>query len=530
MAQIQIDMFAVELGLSVLLQFESEGEIISVLADAGSKKYKVNKKLEDSIAINKEGKLRIDLMIGTHYDGDHLNGLIDIIESPDVEIGEAWMPPVANDAQTQFLTSEIETEDMLGIQFAGPDGDQILEDYLRFKAQTCHSACEFEHEFDDFEGIERSPEQLEIVRGFVSPRMQGDQKSESSDWDKLFQAHLDDAYRTLGASKVGHADLDIRSPNEFDEDDELLHSQTRLRHLRRDGRLRVDPFDSPFLQRGFEDGSEAKALAHIRVSAAKDAINAKSLAKVVKALKKRNIKTRYATIDDGKPRKFLWDPVARRFTSGPNSKAREPSLTLLGPSIGLVKKHWRSLPIGTYAYASFLKSVPIEKITPSNELSYIGVFECHGQRILVSGDAGCVDFMPTKNKPFHPKLIAQMDQLDIVQVAHHAGHNAHFYNCLLESKFNQQSAPAYLLLSHATDDKFRPSEIFSRFIEELGRDEHEVQLLFTSTPKEAKVRDIKHLIAPTVGPAETAGDVRLSFDSNSWNVKSHHVEVPWAAV
>ncbi len=528
MAQIQIDMFAVELGLSVLLQFETEGETISVLADAGSKKYKVNKKLEDSIAVNKEGKLRIDLMIGTHYDGDHLNGLVDIIENPDVEIGEAWMPPVANDAQPQFLTSELQNESMLGIQFAGEDGDQVLDDYLRYKAQTCHSSCVAEHDYDEIEGIVRSPDTSGIVLEVAMPFKRMDDDSDVYDWDRLFQAHLDDAYLTLGAKNIGHAELDIRSPNELDEDIEARFARRRFNYIQKDGRLNVDWLRRISRYRGDIGGVDPKSLAHIRISAARDAINAKSLAKVVKALRNRNIKTRYATINDGQPRKFFWDPVGRRFTPVQKFDANGPSFTLLGPSLGLVKKHWQSLPIGTYA--AFLKTVPIEKITPSNELSYIGIFEFYNQRILVSGDAGCVDFMTAKNRPFHPKLIEQFENLDIVQVAHHAGHNAHFYNCLLASGFVHQSSLAYLLLSHGTDDKFRPSEIFSRFIEELGKGDDQIQLLFTSTPKEPKVRDIKHLIAPTVGPALANGDVRLSFDGDNWSVQSHHVEVPLASV
>ncbi len=530
MEKIQVDMFAVELGLSVLLQFKSEDDTISVLADAGSKKYDVNEKLKNVIEAGTDGKLRIDLMIGTHYDSDHLNGLVDIICNPDIEIGKAWMPPVANDVRPHFPTSELQNEAMLGIQFAGEGGDRILDEYLRYKEQICLSAREVEHWYDESNRIDGSSDISETERKPDIPPKRREDESGDGEWDRLFQAHLEEAYRTLGVEKAGHADLDIRIPNELDEEIEMMFRRARFSIIKKNGQLHVDyqRIFSIYIN-GIDHRVGRKLFSHIRVSAAKDAINAKSLAKVVEALKKKKIKTCYKMIEDGQPLKFFWDANDRRFTPAQKSetvqksKANEPSFTLLGPSRGLVNKHWQILPTGTYS--AFLQTVPVKKITPSNELSYIGIFECYNQRILISGDAGCVDFMPAKDQPFHPKLIDQLKKLDIVQVAHHAGHNAHFYNCLLKSEFVCQSSLAYLLLSHRAYDRVRPSDIFSEFIQKLGKDKDKVQLLFTSTPCESKVHDIKDLIAGTVGPAKCSGDVRLIFDCAKWHVKSHHVEV-----
>ncbi len=537
MEKIQVDMFAVKLGLSVLLQFKSEGKTVSVLADAGSKKYKVNKKLKGAIEARTDGKLRIDLMIGTHYDSDHLNGLVDIINNPDIEIGEAWMPPVANDTRPYFPPSELQNEAMLGIQFAGKDGDQILDEYLRYKLQTCLSAREFEHKYDESKEIVKLSDISEtVLKSDIPPKGSEDEsdgdESGDDEWDRLFQAHLEDAYRTLGMEKVGHADLDIRIPDEFDEEIEMIFWLGRFIFIKRNGQLDADRLRGIFPDRtGKNNGAVSKLFAHMRVSAAKDGINANSLAKVVEALEKRKIKTCYKMIEDGEPSKFLWDAGGRRFTlvqkseAVQKSKANKPSFTLLGPSRGLVKKHWHKLPIGTYsAYLTYLQ---VKEITPSNELSYIGVFECHNQRILISGDAGCVDFIipPAKARKFYPKLIKQLEKLDIVQVAHHGGHNAYFYHSLRESGFVCQSSLAYLLLSHGTYDKHRPSDIFSEFIKELEKGKGKVQLLFTSKPLKSKVHGIKHLIADRVGPTQGKGDVRLSFDCDKWYVKSHHVKV-----
>jgi hypothetical protein len=75
----------------------------------------------------------------------------------------------------------------------------------------------------------------------------------------------------------------------------------------------------------------------------------------------------------------------------------------------------------------------------------------------------------------------------VIQVAHHGGANAYFYRCLLAA----------------------------------------VQLLFSSRPVEAKVRDVKSLIGSVVGvPAAAVGDVRLNFDRKAWTVSKHAVAAP----
>ena len=43
--RLQLDMFAVELGAAILLQFETEDRIVRILADAGEAKHNVDAKL-----------------------------------------------------------------------------------------------------------------------------------------------------------------------------------------------------------------------------------------------------------------------------------------------------------------------------------------------------------------------------------------------------------------------------------------------------------------------------------------------------
>src|ERR1700722_5858663 len=99
---IQIDMFEVQLGASLLLQFTAtEGETVRVLADAGQGKpvSDVHKKLINEFKTLGDDDRRIDLLMVTHYDADHLDGLIPIINDKTIEITEAWLPPIANDSE-----------------------------------------------------------------------------------------------------------------------------------------------------------------------------------------------------------------------------------------------------------------------------------------------------------------------------------------------------------------------------------------------------------------------------------------------
>lgn len=119
-------MYAVELGAAMLLQFETQDRIVRILADAGRKSHRRNERLGNSIKAFGGYKLRIDLIVGTHYDADHLDGLVDVIENPDIEIGEAWLPPGANDTEFTLAGSPLRDESLLASQLAGEDGQGVL--------------------------------------------------------------------------------------------------------------------------------------------------------------------------------------------------------------------------------------------------------------------------------------------------------------------------------------------------------------------------------------------------------------------
>jgi hypothetical protein len=175
-------------------------------------------------------------------------------------------------------------------------------------------------------------------------------------------------------------------------------------------------------------------LLNFRRSTAKDAITAASLRKVVAALRSRKIPIVCRVIDNGLPRRFVWQRGVQRFVEG-SQLLGAPDFNLLGPSRGLVKKHWDRLPIGDYARMTFHLLLPSKSIKPSNQLSYVLRLSFEGQGMLVSGDAGCVDFAPRRGPKFHKTLLDALLPLHVIQVAHHGGNNAQFYNVLLSAQY-----------------------------------------------------------------------------------------------
>ncbi|HET9067348.1 MAG TPA: hypothetical protein VFN28_01800 [Amaricoccus sp.] len=476
---IQIDMFEVQLGAGLLLQFRVGERVVRVLADAGvhASGYPedhVHGKLPEAFAsfAGSGAGARIDLVVGTHYDADHLDGLVPVIEDETIAIGEAWLPPVANDDGAHALEDVPGDGDLLALQFARADGEAVLGAYLAAKA--------------------------EVIRQAAGPGTRALAEVPAEPTRAWFAEERAAACREAGEPSDSHADLPVEPPA-------------------RPGATRA-------VVAGGSGAARAATLAHIRRAAASDAINAASLARVVAALKARGIPIRCADIDDGAPRSFGWAAAEGRFLPGAGASGAGPSLSLLGPSKGLIKRHWDRLPVGSYRSMAATADLPVRGITPSNELSYVIVFRHEGQGMLVCGDAGCVDFRPDGGRGYHAALLAELGRLNVVQVAHHAGRNAHFYRVLEAAGIVGQEPAADFLLSHAVDDRHRPSDVFARFMEHLAARPGD-RLLFTSRPQEPKVRDYRRRIAAATGAPAEKGDVRIAFGGGGWEVLKHAVAV-----
>jgi beta-lactamase superfamily II metal-dependent hydrolase len=530
MADIQIDMFEVQLGSAILLQFLVDGRPVRVLADGGIKAsgYSRDHVLSKLLPIlDDSGGRHIDLVIGTHYDEDHLNGLVPIIRHEDITIGEAWMPPVANDTEPHALDSLLAQSDLLAHQFYGDEGATRLGKYLRAKRADIETLLVIEGRAEL--GNQRSL--VELRRNLLdrSDRRRPSVEGPESDGGEDLGFLREQLEASEGPDACHHADeLEADPAPEVEE----------AIALARKGRTGPDPFwfDHPRafsldaqleLARHMRDfapeaaAAQTLSFAEIRKSSARDGINAAALHDVVSALRDRQIPIRTEIIPDGEPRRYAWREDLRRFLPAARGGA-SPVLTLLGPSQGLVRKHWNRLPVEQSARVALSFLAPLKSITPSNQLSYIMRLEHREQGILVTGDAGCVDFRLDRRR-YHPRLLQALLPLHILQVAHHGGNNAHFYRVLEEAGYPDQTDPSLLLLSHATDDRFRPSEEFRLFLlGTLGRGD-DVQLLFTSRPTPDRSRDFVEAFHPVVGARQDRGDVRIVFDGGSWDVRSHAI-------
>lgn len=520
---IQVDLFEVQLGAGLLLQFKTtEGQIIRVLADGGEFND-VNTRLPFACAAFSDGPTRLDLVIGTHYDADHLDGLGPIINNKMVEIGEAWLPPVANDTEIHPQEEPVTDEHLLVFQFAFDEERRTLRHYLETKQAHCEEIQVLERIADQYRETTRkfTPQRAEYKHS-LSAAMRD---TSPNDWleqaGQYFKLHRSDADLTLGEG-YHHADQDILWPPDLEGP---LGGYPYRWHHQRLMKDRLEFFREQWTLSGELAEAHARSLAYLRRAAANDAINAISLAKVVEALRRRDIPIRCHMINAGQPRRFVWSATLQRFVTGSQLSGNELELQLLGPSIDLVKRHWDRLPVGVLMERLAFRSIPLKAITPSNQLSYILRLGFLKQGILVSGDAGCVDFSPNPQGKYYPSILNALLPLHVIQVAHHGGRNAHFYRVLLAAKYAEQKARSFLLLSHALDDLYRPSREFAMFMEAARNDTHGRQILFTCRPRAMKVRDYIQEIHPVVGTTAPTGDVRLMFKSRAWRVLQHAVQV-----
>lgn len=519
MSTIRVDMFEVQLGAAMLLQFEQDGDTVRVLADAGVKASGyATTHVRDKVKPLLNPSRRIDLIIGTHYDEDHLSGLVPIIEDTTISIGEAWMPPIVNDTQIRPIDLPLTASDLLTMQLAGENRGDILGAYLEAKRAYIKSIIEIEGKLDPEFRFKTRPDDQ-----FYAADLEDDAKP-SHDL-AFFRAQL-------GTDDKDSCAIDHGSEQEI----EVQPVLTAMINEAARSDVRYYPIDLHYSLDIIKDlAEEAKteaahlieprmlSLANLRKATAKEAINAKALHDVLDALAKRKIPVRSEIIEDGVPKLYRWMPASRRFILA-RRDSQGLTFTLLGPSRTLVNKHRAKLPVLEAARIAFAFKGEIRSITPSNQLSYIGCFNHRDQAILVSGDAGCVDFRPPHGEYF-PDLLKALQPLHVVQIAHHGGNNAHFYRVLAAAGYPEQEAQSYMLLSHATHDKTRPSDVFHDFLMTTLREGDDVRLLFTSQPTRDKVADYLGAIHPVVGTSGITGDIRLEFDEN-WDVVAHAVSAP----
>jgi hypothetical protein len=564
---IQIDMFEVQLGAALMMQFRlNNGEVVRVLADAGVDKASgysdthVFSKLFDAsgnatgvwTSFDSAVEPRLNLIIGTHYDADHLRGLVPIINHHPLPIDEIWLPPVQDD-RAKASASSVAGGNMHLVQSLLEDHDgAVIREYLKKKSDGIEEICRI------CETLQMQEPQLVENKemGRNENRESHEFNANSSIFSETvlyFQSHLMDANKKLGFSEEeDHHAHDGDEQEEFEVlQQALIEVRQRwpedIRFAIRSSHLRLRDFSEARALGLIEKGARPAgfiALQNIRKAIAKDAITAIHLDAVVKAINARNkaavappIRVRCETISEGQPRYFFWKD--NQFRGGhPEQKKGELGFHLLGPSAQLVAKLHEKIPVGFMMLAYSDNGLTSGSVTPSNRLSYVMRFHLNDEAILISGDAGFSDFSPAGTTRFYAPLLDQLRSLQVVQVAHHGGINHRFYQALYAADLPKQKGWCFLLLSHAENDKTRPRAEFGNFVN-LFRWDHgeDVSVLFTSQPRPAKVQGFDDLVHPPVLPVGSSiasrGDVRLGFpfppdstkSATAWRVEAHAIQV-----
>lgn len=405
MRAIQVDTFAVGLGASILVQVAlPTGESVTILADGGvgssHSPDEVHKKLDEAFKAFRgtNGPRRIDLIVGTHYDGDHLKGLLPIVSDKNIEIGEVWLPPVMNEGEEIHDSPDVARD--LAAQFFDDDSGATTGAYLAQQASQLEELANVERDalnrLSDAaqsrdEGIRATPHRnMDKPRPDVWRSLVGEARSAVVDeYRRYFERHEQDAaVRTGGAGEHDSAIYNSEYKDARDLSDSYRYSWKRSPN---------ELLDQLFRENGYERCRLLpSALASIRKSGASNAITACHLDDLVCALRNRSVKIRPVShyVSGHDARRFGWVPRLKRFVLGPRGAGAPLTLTLLGPSEGLVKEHWRKLPVASFMAGLVHTPAPIprESITASNRLSYIFVLEAVQQRVLISGDAGCYGF------------------------------------------------------------------------------------------------------------------------------------------
>lgn len=314
MSDIQFDMFEVQLGAAILLQFRTDTGLVRVLADAGvkAKGYPPDHVLQKLLPLlDATGERRIDLVIGTHYDEDHLIGLVPVIEDMSIMIGEAWMPPVVNDTEAAVLDAPVRLAQLLPQQFAGEGGSAKLAAYLASKRADCELLYGLEGE------RQITPETLGEFRMTLLQKVE----NEPVGLD-YFREQLDEAHQGCGEGGIVDAEP---HPMVKTMVEELRHGPLGQRRHYWPASLEryLDHHNDLRMMDATAADVQVENLAELRQGAAKDAVNASALHDVVQALSKRSIPIRSEIIDDGEPRRYRWNAGRARFqlTADPNMPA-----------------------------------------------------------------------------------------------------------------------------------------------------------------------------------------------------------------
>ncbi|MBU2956115.1 hypothetical protein Q4511_16060 [Paracoccus sp. 1_MG-2023] len=522
-SKVDLEMFEVGLGSAIYLRLRGADGDIRILADGGVGNGYVEDhvltKLNAVFEREEVAEPRIDLMIATHYDEDHLKGLVPIVRSG-IAIGDVWLPPVTSEDRNVPAGTQPARKDMLGeVLTSVPD----LLVYLRERGREITRA----HRLLARLGSDSS--------NFYANDLEGRHFEEGS--GGLSDEQLDAliipfriAYNEAGGPAAGcdHADdADLIDPVSYQDLLKNFEPWGVMRHWRYLGLIGEDALDhlAEYLKAGGDTKPAILSLRYLVKISARKAINGAALHRLTVALAKAKVVPKYLTISRGIPEDFRWDAALRRFEPASGPGVAETQIALLGPSDWLVGKFRDRLPARAAVYMALTSNIPVKGITPSNDLSYVLTISHAGQTTLICGDTGMWDFKAGRNG-FEKKLLERLTDVSVAQVAHHAGLNRYFYHSLREAWRGRKDAMPYLLVSHAENDAHRPNTEFETFVR-TGWDRDATNLLFTCQPSPAHVTHIRHRLhkLENVPAPMCRCDIRMSYSPAGWAVLKHGIKV-----
>ncbi|SOB80690.1 hypothetical protein SAMN06297144_1190 [Sphingomonas guangdongensis] len=516
---IEVTMYDVGLGSAVLLTFKDGDHTVRVLADGGDARagIRVEESLKKLLTHGTGKRAPLDLVIGTHYDADHLDGLTHIIKSGRVDIRQLWLPPIADDESGRDYGRLAQDESLLVNRFRSEDGSAAFETYVRGKDERRRTLSDLDRMLAWVgENDDRSDQ--------PKPSSHNPSERTLEDWRRVFGEELEAAYKivgTRGCEHVPDADLVRLSASSYDIIDDLaIMSRPNPAAI---GSLIRETKRRGILEGGHSLMAARAQLAHMRVTNAKNAINAVALKALLNEIPTTSsIIVESHRCSDHRPKRFRW--TAGLFVR--SAEAGGVTATLLSPTDRLVADRRDRLPSDVIGFGA-KRWDRLEGLSHSNQLSYVIRFDAEGQGVLITGDSGFDGFARGRDRAseYESGLTDHLKGLSVIQAPHHGGISRHFYRAINSAGFAKETAPCFLLLSHERHSAHRPATALPDYLSTLPAG-HGLKLLFTSEPAAEQVAGCHERFASvTKTDREPHGEIVLKCDK-SWSVIRHTVSPP----
>ena len=117
---------------------------------------------------NREGKLQIDLMISTHPDQDHISGLIELVEDPEIEVKELWIHNCNRFDKMEITKSISQAKDLISL--AKIKGIPMTEPFtgVSYRPQGVNASLEVLGPTQEYyEELMRAEEKVYTLKGIL---------------------------------------------------------------------------------------------------------------------------------------------------------------------------------------------------------------------------------------------------------------------------------------------------------------------------------------------------------------------------